>query len=93
MSTLADASRLVQIVLDLDHTIPGEPTPADCPTWCVLRDLEAAGTAPDPADPFCDAAFWEYVAWASLELFGEDADGFAHLCRAVADDCVAGIAV
>lgn len=93
MNTLPDASRLVQIVLDLTHQLEREPTPAECPTWCVMRDLDAAGKAPDPDDPFHEVAFWEYIAWASLELFEEDAEGFAHLCRAVADDCAAGIAV
>lgn len=92
--TYADAAgRLVEIVMRRWDEIPGEPTPAECPTWCVLRDLEAAGNPADPEDPFCDAAFWEYVAWASEQLFGPEADAFAQTCRAIADDCVAGIAV
>lgn len=88
-----DIARLPKIVLSLAHQIEREPTPTECPTWCVMRDLEAAGNAADPDDPFHEVAFWEYIAWASVELFGPDADAFAQTCRGIADECAARIAV
>lgn len=74
---------------DLDR----EPTPAECPSWCAMTALLAQGIQQTTDDPFTEAAFWEYVAWASVELFGSIAGAFAQTCRGLADEAAAGIAV
>jgi len=88
MTELFDS--LVRLTARHAHSAPDlVPPPAltDSPCWHAAERMTAEGVPIPPA--IREAAFWEWIAAASLALYGDDAADFARHCRAVADVAVA----
>jgi len=62
-----------------------DPPLMTAPCWNACRRLEEAGNPVGPNEPITRAAFYEWLAWAAEELYGEDAEDFVIECRAIAD--------
>jgi hypothetical protein len=90
--TAEDFARLLHLAMGNTKNLKREPTADECPNWCALKALDDAGQSPDDADPLIEIAFWEFAAWISIQTFGaRTAHRFANLCRAYANDVLAGI--